>query len=129
MIDPSSDQGDPRRAIPRTDVLLAQPEFVAAARRLGDDAVRTAIQHAQQKARTRSIAPEDVAAEALGTLTARLEEPTTLRQVLNATGVVLHTNIGRAPLSPAAREAAGGRAVAMGREAAPRRPVRPRISR
>ncbi len=33
-----------------------------------------------------------------------LERPS-LRPVLNATGVILHTNLGRAPLAPAAREA------------------------
>jgi L-seryl-tRNA(Ser) seleniumtransferase len=37
-------------------------------------------------------------------LLAELEQPS-LRRVLNATGVILHTNLGRAPLSPAAREA------------------------
>jgi L-seryl-tRNA(Ser) seleniumtransferase len=37
-------------------------------------------------------------------LLAELERPS-LRRVLNATGVILHTNLGRAPLSAAAREA------------------------
>lgn len=36
---------------------------------------------------------------------ARVEESRSLRRVINATGVVLHTNLGRAPLSNAARRA------------------------
>lgn len=36
---------------------------------------------------------------------ARVEESRRLRRVINATGVVLHTNLGRAPLSTAARRA------------------------
>ena len=37
-------------------------------------------------------------------LVAQLERPS-LRRVLNATGVIVHTNLGRAPLAPSAREA------------------------
>ena len=37
--------------------------------------------------------------------TARIESQTGIRRVINATGVVLHTNLGRAPLSIAARSA------------------------
>ena len=38
----------------------------------------------------------------------RAERPS-LRRVLNATGVIVHTNLGRAPLAAAAREAVGAR--------------------
>lgn len=93
---------DPRRAIPRTDTLLAQPPFVTAAQRLGRDTVRVAITTAQQQAREGSIAPEEVVATALARLPSRAGS---LTPVLNATGVVVHTNIGRAPLSPSATEA------------------------
>ncbi|HKQ56535.1 MAG TPA: L-seryl-tRNA(Sec) selenium transferase, partial [Candidatus Eisenbacteria bacterium] len=48
-------------------------------------------------------APESLAAEA-ARRAAAASRPL-LRRVLNATGVVLHTNLGRAPLSPAALEA------------------------
>ena len=37
--------------------------------------------------------------------TAQRENETGIRKVINATGVLLHTNLGRAPLSPAARAA------------------------
>lgn len=93
---------DPRRAIPRTDALLAQAPFPAAARRLGREVVRTAITTAQQRARAGEIAPSEVADAAVAALPARTSS---LTPVLNATGVVVHTNIGRAPLSLSAIEA------------------------
>ncbi|WEV77164.1 L-seryl-tRNA(Sec) selenium transferase [Janibacter cremeus] len=93
---------DPRRAIPRTDALLAEPPFVAAAARLGRSTVRTVVNRAQDRARRGEIAPGDVATTALAGLPTRASS---LTPVLNATGVVIHTNIGRAPLSPGAVEA------------------------
>jgi L-seryl-tRNA(Ser) seleniumtransferase len=96
---------DPRRAIPRTDVLLRDPLLLEAARRLGQAVVKRAVVVAQQRARDGEIAPEDVAAAAAAHVDEHERHLTTLRPVLNATGVVLHTNIGRAPLTRAAREA------------------------
>jgi L-seryl-tRNA(Ser) seleniumtransferase len=93
---------DSRRRIPRTDTLLAQPPFTEAVGRLGAARVKEAITAAQDQARCGEIAPEDVPDLAAGLLPA---SATTLRTVINATGVLLHTNLGRAPLSEAARAA------------------------
>ncbi len=93
---------DSRRRIPRTDTLLALPPFTEAAARLGAARVKEAITAAQDRARRGEIEPEDVPDLAAGLLPA---SATTLRPVINATGVLLHTNLGRAPLSAAARDA------------------------
>ncbi|GAA4146271.1 L-seryl-tRNA(Sec) selenium transferase [Actinomadura keratinilytica] len=90
------------RRIPRTDALLAEPRLAAAARRLGRDLVKSVIVTAQDRARRGQIAPESVADAAVAALPATAGG---LRPVINATGVLLHTNLGRAPLSRAAREA------------------------
>nr|WP_206024536.1 L-seryl-tRNA(Sec) selenium transferase [Rhodococcus sp. 14C212] len=93
---------DPRRGIPRTDALLARPDLGEAVERLGRPTVLEAVRTAQRLARTGEVSPSAVPETALRLLPSRA---TTLRPLLNATGVVVHTNIGRAPLSDAAVEA------------------------
>ncbi|MEE6177155.1 L-seryl-tRNA(Sec) selenium transferase [Mycobacterium sp. 050134] len=99
---------DQRRLVPRTDVLLADPRLVEAQRVLGRALVKSVIADAQRRARTGEIDPERVAEHAVAALPATASS---LRPVVNATGVVVHTNLGRAPLSAAALDAvvaAGG---------------------
>jgi L-seryl-tRNA(Ser) seleniumtransferase len=93
---------DPRRLIPATEALLALPELASAADRLGRQTVKDVVTAAQQRARRGDIGPHEVAAAAIGALPSHAAS---LRRVINATGVIIHTNLGRAPLSPAAREA------------------------
>lgn len=96
-------QTDPRRLIPRTDHLLALPAARQARERLGEHTVRGLVRELQERARRGDLAPDEIEAA----LTAALHDRTAtgLTPVLNATGVVVHTNLGRAPLSAAAIEA------------------------
>ncbi|MEP9383031.1 L-seryl-tRNA(Sec) selenium transferase [Nocardioides sp. KR10-350] len=93
---------DPRRRTPRTDAVLADPGVAEACRRLGRDRVKATVSTVLESCRRGEVAPEDVVASVLALLPAA---PGSLRPVINATGVVVHTNLGRAPLSEAAVEA------------------------
>lgn len=97
------DQVDPRRLIPRTDDLLALPAVRAARSRLSAQLIGELVRQTQERARRGELAPGQVEPALLSAVAAR--RATTLRPVLNATGVVVHTNLGRAPLSAAAVEA------------------------
>ncbi|MBP0461550.1 L-seryl-tRNA(Sec) selenium transferase [Streptomyces montanisoli] len=93
---------DPRRLVARTDAVLADPRLADAALRLGRDLVKSVVADAQQRVRSGEIEPGAVADAAVAALP---DTSARLRPVVNATGVLLHTNLGRAPLSPAAMAA------------------------
>lgn len=93
---------DPRRRTPRTDTVLSTPAVDEAVRRLGRPAVKGVVASVLQECRDGVVAPGEVVAVVLERLPASVSS---LRGVLNATGVVVHTNLGRAPLSQAAVDA------------------------
>src|SRR6266542_487545 len=97
----------PARALPSVDLLLRQPPLAALAERLSRalvlDAARGVLEAARQEAHTSSAPTPDLRALVLATqarVSSLLDGP--LRRVINASGVVIHTNLGRAPLSRAA---------------------------
>jgi L-seryl-tRNA(Ser) seleniumtransferase len=94
---------DPRRSIPRTDSLLALSEVIAAGETLSQTTIKTIITEVQSAARAGKIPVAEVAPTIISRLGS--SSASSLTPVLNATGILVHTNLGRAPLSPAARQA------------------------
>ena len=94
---------DPRRFIPKMDEILQYPAVQDAHQRLAPHSVRAIIDAVLADARSGSLDPTHIQQE----LAARLDavQPYSLRRVINATGVIIHTNLGRAPLPPAAVDA------------------------
>jgi L-seryl-tRNA(Ser) seleniumtransferase len=95
---------DRRRELPSVDRLLHDPAVEALLLTTPRAAVVAAIRETIASARTRRGGPpDDWAVEIRERLTDRRRPG--LRPVHNATGVVLHTNLGRAPLAQAAIQA------------------------
>jgi L-seryl-tRNA(Ser) seleniumtransferase len=95
---------DRRRGLPSVDRLLREPGVEALLTVAPRAAVLSAVREALAAARTRRAGPPDDWATEIRERLAEHQRPG-LRPVLNATGVVLHTNLGRAPLAPAAVDA------------------------
>ncbi|HSW31443.1 MAG TPA: L-seryl-tRNA(Sec) selenium transferase [Longimicrobiales bacterium] len=102
---------DPRRRIPPVEGLLVSPAFEPLRQEYGRVRVVAVLRSLQAAVRgtlseggpVPTDEPSWWAAEVRERL--RAGDVPSLRPVINATGVVLHTNLGRAPLAAAAREA------------------------
>jgi L-seryl-tRNA(Ser) seleniumtransferase len=94
---------NPLRELPSVDELLARQELEGLVAEHGRPLVLAAARAALARAREdvkAGFPPGDIAERTTLELEARLRP--SLRRVLNATGVVVHTNLGRAPLADAA---------------------------
>ncbi|HHH41890.1 MAG TPA: L-seryl-tRNA(Sec) selenium transferase [Chloroflexi bacterium] len=106
----------PFRQLPSVDRLLqapaVRPLLVEHGRVRIVEAIRQVLDQAREAIRAGQPPPSQEAL--LATLEERLSQESLrwLQPVINATGVIIHTNLGRAPLSPAARQAIA--AVAQG---------------
>lgn len=100
---------DHRRGLPPMHAMLSHPRLVPWGQRLGRPAVASvaaAVLAAARKRAQNGLQPPTIdalAASAEHLLEERAQPG--FRRVVNATGVVLHTGLGRAPLAPEALEA------------------------
>lgn len=105
---------DPRRALPAVGTILEYEGVRAlhaqAPREVVADAARAAVERLRESPGAIPATPDAWPALVEAELVRRLTR--SLRPVLNATGVLLHTNLGRAPLAAAALDAV--RAIAGG---------------
>jgi L-seryl-tRNA(Ser) seleniumtransferase len=102
---PSTDVAAEARKLPRADRLLEAAERAGLLARLGHQPVMEAVRAELESRRAAVLAgaPCPPAGEIEAALVARLDAEArgALRRAINATGVVIHTNLGRAPLSAA----------------------------
>ena len=99
----------PYRTLPGVDALLSDPRIAPLveqrSRRLVLDFIRTALSDARRAIAAGAPAPSTDDIIAAVAAQARAYARPWPRRLINATGVVLHTNLGRAPLSQAATAA------------------------
>ena len=108
--DHPSDLSHKLRSLPSVDRVLSEPALSVALEQWPRPQVVEAVRAELDNARTllgnginTAFAPADIAESAGHALNGRLQP--SLRRVINATGVVIHTNLGRAPVSDAAAQA------------------------
>jgi L-seryl-tRNA(Ser) seleniumtransferase len=106
----TAEAGARLRELPSVDELMARPTVAALAAEHGRAIVLRSARQAlaglrREIADGAELGVGDIEARVRGTVAAALEP--SLRRVINATGVVLHTNLGRAPLSNEAASAIG----------------------
>ena len=89
-----------RQHPPSMDSLLSEKAAVPLAAAYGRENLKEELRRAMERGQVQA---EPLIAEAGSALASRFQ--CTLRPVINATGVLLHTNLGRAPLSADARRA------------------------
>ena len=107
--DPIPDPATEYRKLPAVDALLRRPDVAALTAQHSPAQVTQALRGLLDEARAAiadggSAPAEDAWPARLADHLAALERPT-LGPAINATGVIVHTNLGRAPLSQAARQA------------------------
>jgi L-seryl-tRNA(Ser) seleniumtransferase len=96
---------DERASLPAIGRLLAVPAVEALIAVHGKGAVTDALRDAVAKARDGTLAPEVEVIVAAASHALVASARGTLVPVINATGVIMHTNLGRAPLGTEARAA------------------------
>ena len=100
---------NPYRELPSVAKLLEDAALVEARSRHSHESIASAVRVELDALRERLAAQEPIAIEGIaGRIVARLDREAApkLRSVINATGIVLHTNLGRAPLHEEAARAA-----------------------
>lgn len=108
----SADQADLLRQIPSVDELLAQPALAALAERVDRSLLVEVTRAVLADLRSKIAGAAEVVLTSLDPaslqerITSMVEQilSRSLQPVINATGVILHTNLGRAPLTAAAVE-------------------------
>ena len=98
------------RNLPSVDRLLSELPADGTSRKATTTAVRSTLKAARERIRAGEPAPAiaALAAEVRASLSESAQPP--LRRVINASGVILQTNLGRAPLSDRALAAISGQA-------------------
>lgn len=98
---------DRRRLLPSMDALLAEPGLASSIDRHGRETVKASLRRVLDGVRAEDGTRLPGAADLLRATEADLESRSrpSLRRTLNGTGVVLHTNLGRAPLAEVASRA------------------------